>query len=88
MDAHIANVFWNMAERVRFVSMTDIHPQLIELAHQMNDALGRARKRRDRRMVSSPEPQRGLLIPPMSKAEQDERHAELVRTIEEDLKRS
>jgi hypothetical protein len=66
--------------------MTDIPPRLIELAHRLNEALRQARERCDARAASSPTQPPGLLIPPLSKARQDELHAELEQQIEADLK--
>lgn len=65
-----------------------IPPRLVELVDWMNEALSRAHKRRDERAAFSRTQAGGLLIPPISKTKQDELHAELVREIEEDLKRS
>ena len=68
--------------------MTQIPPRLVELADWMNEALGRAHKRRDERAAFLRTQTSGLLIPPISKTKQEELHAELVREIEKDLKRS
>lgn len=68
--------------------MTQIPPRLVELADWMNEVLGRARKRHDGHAASLRAQAGGLLIAPVSKTKQNELHAELVREIKEDLKRS
>lgn len=68
--------------------MTQIPPRLVELADWMNEALGRARKKHEAREASLQAQSHHLPILPVTKIRQDELHAELVREIEEDLKRS
>lgn len=68
--------------------MTDIPPRLIQLADRLNKAMRQARERRDMPAASSPAQPSCLLIPPLSKTEQDALHAELERWIEAELKRS
>lgn len=68
--------------------MIQIPPRLVELADWMNEALGRARNRREGREASLHAQSHYLSILPVSKIRQDELHKELVREIKEDLKRS
>lgn len=79
--------FRNMRARVRLIHMTQIPPRLVELADWMNEALGRARERREEREASLQAQLHHLPILPVTKIRQNELHAELVREIEEDLKR-
>lgn len=68
--------------------MADIPPHLAALAHKLHDALCQARQRRDKHTAASQAQASLLVIPPLSKAQQDELHAELERLIEAELKRS
>ena len=54
----------------------------------MNEALDRARKKREGREASLQAQSHYLPILPVTKIRQDELRTELVREIEEDLKRS
>lgn len=68
--------------------MIQIPQRLVELADWMNEALGRAHKRREEREASLQAQSHYLLILPVTKIRQDELHAELAQEIKEDLKRS
>lgn len=88
MDAPAVMFFRNMTATIRFTHMTQIPPRLVELVDWMNEALDRARKKREGREASLQAQSHYLPILPVTKIRQDELHTELVREIEGDLKRS